>query len=101
MAFGAERLLLVGQGKYSSHGAHGSDKHIRTKVFASWEALHKELGTTLGCHLVGLVAEVPEEADLPLPPVPVSAQRFLGPTVFVVPLKVQTYFDSCKPFLQW
>jgi tRNA C32,U32 (ribose-2'-O)-methylase TrmJ len=34
VAFGASRMLLVGQRRYSAHGAHGSDRHIqgRTQV---------------------------------------------------------------------
>lgn len=79
VAFGAQKLILVGSHQFSTHGAHGSQKHIRTEAFMTWAQVQEE-ARRKGWSILGLCMD---EAA-----VPVTSKPFTGPTLFIVPHKV-------------
>eukprot|EP00904_Undaria_pinnatifida_P014106 jgi/Undpi1/9826/HiC_scaffold_27.g12280.m1 len=58
-AFGVEEVVVVGESKWSTHGAHGSHKHVKYRCFGDWESAATFLRLEAGCDLsvVGMAVE--------------------------------------------
>ncbi|CAM9543052.1 unnamed protein product, partial [Laminaria digitata] len=54
-AFGVEEVVVVGAPKWSTHGAHGSHKHVKYRWFGDWESAATFLRLERGCDLCGIV----------------------------------------------
>jgi hypothetical protein len=79
VAFGAQRLIVVGSRKFSRHGAQGSDKHVRVDVQPSWAAL-VEVYRARGFAVVGVSAGGDS--------IPVQHRPFGGKTVLITSVQV-------------
>lgn len=52
--FGAE-LVVVGVKKFSTHGAHGSNKHVKVRHFYEWFELRSFLKREMNCWVYGML----------------------------------------------
>ncbi|CAM9326520.1 unnamed protein product [Ectocarpus fasciculatus] len=67
-AFAVEEVIVVGASKWSTHGAHGSHKHLRYRCFDDWETAATFLRDERGCDLCGVVNQSqiqPQRRDSP------------------------------------
>ncbi len=52
-AFGAEEVIVIGVSKFSTHGAHGSNLHIPTRICSSWDEAKRLFGAS--SNVLGIV----------------------------------------------
>ncbi|CAM9600971.1 unnamed protein product [Ectocarpus sp. 13 AM-2016] len=84
-AFAVEEVIVVGAFKWSTHGAHGSHKHLRYRCFHDWETAATFLRDEKGCDLCGVVNQSqiqPQRRDSPVvrePPPPVPPRGSVVP----------------------
>ncbi len=77
-AFGAEEVVVVGVSKFSTHGAHGSNLHIPTRVCSSWGQAKSLFGAS--SNVLGIVGEPVEGTSMVSSDIYFRNER----TVFVV-----------------
>ncbi|CAM9692211.1 unnamed protein product [Hapterophycus canaliculatus] len=64
-AFAVEEVVVVGATKWSTHGAHGSHKHVRYRCFDDWESAAAFLKNEKNCDLCGIVGQTPSRNAIP------------------------------------
>ncbi|CAM9208814.1 unnamed protein product [Ectocarpus sp. 4 AP-2014] len=77
-AFAVEEVIVVGAFKWSTHGAHGSHKHLRYRCFDDWETAATFLRDEKGCDLCGVL----NQSQIPLgcePPPAAPPRGRVGP----------------------
>ncbi len=77
-AFGVEEVAVVGISKFSTHGAHGSNLHIPTRICSSWSKAKSLFGTS--SNVLGVVGEPVEGTSIASSDISFRNER----TVFVV-----------------
>ncbi|CAM9220637.1 unnamed protein product [Scytosiphon promiscuus] len=77
-AFAVEEVVVVGATRWSTHGAHGSNKHVRYRCFDDWESAAAFLKNEKDCDLCGIVGQTASRKTLP-PGSPDAPQRRSGP----------------------
>ncbi|CAM9408851.1 unnamed protein product [Pylaiella littoralis] len=56
-AFAVEEVIVVGASTFSTHGAHGSNKHVQYRCFDDWDSAATFLRAEKGCDLCGVVSQ--------------------------------------------
>ena len=79
-AFSAAELLLVGEDKFTTHGAHGSQKHVQVVNARDWEEATSYLKDERGCDVFAIVPPSHPGAE------PVHRRNFRRSTAFVLAL---------------
>ena len=80
IAFGAKALLVVGSDKFSTHGAHGAQKHIQIQHFFYWMECVDYLRSR-ECIIYGVV-----DKDAISKNVPVRSVVFRCSSAFIIPI---------------
>lgn len=79
VAFGAQAVVIVGASRFSTHGAHGAQKHMPVVHFPTFEQAVARM-RELGCSVLGIAATNESHEGS----VAVDTRPFNGPTAFVV-----------------
>ncbi|CAM9089979.1 unnamed protein product [Chrysoparadoxa australica] len=83
-AFACSEMVVVGYSTWGTHGAHGSDLHVSSRVYDFWPAAIDYLRAEKGCQIIGLL-QGPNDAPEGCPePVPVNSRPFSGTTAFIL-----------------
>ncbi len=54
-AFGAEEVIVIGASKFSTHGAHGSNFHVPSRICSSWNEAKRLFGVS--SNVLGIVGD--------------------------------------------
>ena len=87
IAFGAEYLVIVGSNKFSTHGAHGAQKHIKILHFFYWNECADFFSSSDICGIVNK-SEHQFRSD------PVHRIRIFNSTLFIVPLSTDLTLEQ-------
>jgi len=110
-AFNASLVILIGSSNYSTYGAHGAQRYVRTKHFYYWEDFFKFSQRYLNCQIIGILPQYDGFSSISedkvsiidsKPTIPIDKLTFRPNTCFVVvdesisPLS--TYSKYCETF---
>lgn len=79
VAFGAQAVVVIGAARFSTHGAHGAQKHMPVVRFDTIDQALQRM-RHLGCEVVGIAATSHSHEGS----VAVDRRKFSGPTAFVL-----------------
>jgi hypothetical protein len=93
VAFSTSELLLVGNNRFATHGAHGSQKHMRVVCATNWREAEKYLHLKRNCEIVGIVPSGAlsfsdnNQRKLLSQPIPIHERQFNKKTAFILALR--------------